>query len=74
MNLVLAGIEIVEETLGVKRAAGSGDGDKYSQGRRMLTCKRAKYGCGARVGQGAFRVREVAAKRLELDRRMRTMS
>lgn len=70
---MLDGIEIVEEALGVKRAAGSSDGDKYSQGRRMLTCKRAEYGCGERVGQGGFRS-EPAAKRLESNLRMRTMS
>jgi hypothetical protein len=28
---MLRGIEIVEQALSVKRAAGSGDGDKYSQ-------------------------------------------
>ena len=31
VDLVLAGIEVVEQPLGIKRAAGSGDGDKYSQ-------------------------------------------
>ena len=36
MYLMLAGIEVIEQALGVKRAAGSGDGDKYSQGRRMV--------------------------------------
>jgi hypothetical protein len=29
---VLLGIKIVEQPLGIERAAGSGDGDKYSQG------------------------------------------
>jgi hypothetical protein len=33
---MLAGVEIVEEPLGVKRTAGSGDGDQYSQGRRIV--------------------------------------
>jgi hypothetical protein len=28
VNLMLAGVKIVEEALGVKGAAGSGDGDK----------------------------------------------
>ena len=36
VKLVLAGIEIVEQALSVKGAAGSGDGDKYSQVRRMV--------------------------------------
>jgi hypothetical protein len=30
--VVLAGIEVIEQALGVERATGSGDGDKYSQG------------------------------------------
>jgi hypothetical protein len=33
---VLARIEVVEQALGVERAAGSGNGDKYSQGQRMV--------------------------------------
>jgi hypothetical protein len=33
---VLAGIEVVEQALGVERAAGSGNGDKYSQRQRMV--------------------------------------
>ena len=32
VDLVLGGIQVVEQTLGVKRAAGSGDGDEYFQG------------------------------------------
>jgi len=31
IDLVLAGIQVVEQPLGVERAAGSGNGDKYSQ-------------------------------------------
>jgi hypothetical protein len=34
--LVLARIKVVQQALGVKRAAGSGYGDKYSQGLRMV--------------------------------------
>jgi hypothetical protein len=34
--LVLAGIEVVEQSLGIERAAGSGNGDEYSQRRRMV--------------------------------------
>jgi hypothetical protein len=33
---VLARIKVVQQTLGVKRAAGSGNGDKYSQRLRMV--------------------------------------
>jgi hypothetical protein len=36
MQLLLPGIEIIEQALSVKRTAGSGDGDKYSQARRMV--------------------------------------
>jgi hypothetical protein len=36
VNLMLAGVQIVEEALGVKRATGSGNGDKYSQRQRMV--------------------------------------
>ena len=35
VNLMFAWIEIVEQTLGVKRAAGSGDGDKNFQARKL---------------------------------------
>ena len=31
MDFVLAGVEVVEQPLGVKRAAGSGDGHENSQ-------------------------------------------
>jgi hypothetical protein len=33
---MLGRIEIVEQALGVERAAGSGNSDKYSQGQRMV--------------------------------------
>jgi hypothetical protein len=33
---VLAGVEIIEESLGVQRAAGSGNSDEYSQGQRIV--------------------------------------
>jgi hypothetical protein len=36
VNLVLAGVEIIEESLGVQRAAGSGNCDEYSQGQRIV--------------------------------------
>jgi prepilin-type N-terminal cleavage/methylation domain-containing protein len=36
VKLVLPGVEVVEQALGVERTAGSGDGDKYSQGLRLV--------------------------------------
>jgi hypothetical protein len=58
MNLVLRRIEVVEQALSVKRAAGSSDGDKYFQGRRMVDplvgkTMAARRGMGKRLSESA---------------------
>ncbi|GDY19509.1 hypothetical protein LBMAG56_08540 [Verrucomicrobiota bacterium] len=45
VNFVVGGVEVVEQTLGVKRAAGTGDGDQDSQAEERFIL-RAEYGEG----------------------------
>ena len=49
MDFVRCGIEIVEQTLRVKRAAGSGDGDKNLQTFQLIDDRLANDGVAAKV-------------------------
>jgi len=51
MNFMFAAIKIVQQTLSVEQAAGPGNGNEYSQGRRIFG-REWEYGDTPQIQQG----------------------